>query len=374
MVPPATPPFELFSHPTNGLSLRTTCTLPSGTLLLSEPPLLHLPRVLTAPAESSTALGRDVLRSVLQELGTEEKWSFLRLSNCFKGEELDPLLGTFLTNALTTSETHCGIFPLTAVRRPLIVTQLTLLLQRINHSCTPNTSYHFSANLLHLHTLGPLPTGTELSISYLSPLLPLSTRLSLLQTHYRFTCSCTACLTPASEERRARIAGLSEVLREWEKGEVRAGEVVREAGKVLGVGGVVDREGLVSEKGRLWRDASEVMAAHSSCVLCSFGEWRGADERRITLTRECAKRAAEAFEIILGEKSEEAAKMRRVEKDPRKAGRWGTRGRGELDGVVLVDPGKGEGKKKRKKKKTKKAKKEGEVASEEQNEAGAAGE
>lgn len=90
-------------------------------------------------------------------------------------------------------------------------------------------------------------------------------------------------------------------------------------------------------------------------------------EERIALTRECAKRAAEAFENILGEKSEEVAKMRRVEKDPRKAARWGTRRRGGLDGVVLVDPGEqegeGEGKKKRKRKK--KAKKEvGEVASE----------
>lgn len=84
---------------------------------------------------------------------------------------------------------------------------------RINHSCTPNAHVCFyppgspssGKGRMVVHTLRPLPPGSELQIAYFNILLPLAQRQTKAQK-WGFTCNCPLCSAPqkvAEQQRRA---------------------------------------------------------------------------------------------------------------------------------------------------------------------------
>jgi hypothetical protein len=126
------PPYEVYEHPSHGLGLRTTRSLPAGSLLLTDEPLIHIPKQL-----AGNAMLREIIRASLGDMSEQEKRSVLKLGNCYSGKvdegysadeapvKMDPLSGTFLTNCLETDDTRLAVFA-TASVRPL--SQFDLLL------------------------------------------------------------------------------------------------------------------------------------------------------------------------------------------------------------------------------------------------------
>ncbi|KAL9111012.1 MAG: hypothetical protein Q9227_004445 [Pyrenula ochraceoflavens] len=115
----------------------------------------------------------------------------------------------------TSEEIHMALYPATA---------------RINHSCAPNSQYRLittatttnsssssSNSLLHqIHAARPIPLGSELTISYHSPLSPTTTRQSDLHSNFHFTCTCPRCLNPSlSDSRLTRIQHLESTLSDF---------------------------------------------------------------------------------------------------------------------------------------------------------------
>lgn len=76
---------------------------------------------------------------------------------------------------------------------------LSPLSSLINHSCTPNAVVVYAGATLALRSLAFIPTGTELSISYIDNTDPTSRRQSEVQNRYFFTCTCPSCKANSTE-------------------------------------------------------------------------------------------------------------------------------------------------------------------------------
>ncbi|KAI5477363.1 glycoside hydrolase family 3 protein [Pseudohyphozyma bogoriensis] len=363
--------YETFASPVHGTGLRTLSAVKAGTLLLVDGSLLNLPRGLIP-----THMLKDVLRLSLEEQSPEERRKFFGLGNSLsaraidavklemgaedveqhaadgekkEGEEeddgtptpMDSLSGTFITNGIDSSPNHLGIFAVAS---------------RMNHSCVPNvsTTYNVTSRAISIYALSPLPAGTELFTSYISLLAPLSYRQNTLYKTYNFHCRCVVCshaykgtpqgdnLSLESERRRKRVGLLSRVLGGWEEGGIRPETVVKVAAEVLGDGGVLEKEGLLSLRGEFWRRVCAVTAAHHSA----------------THTKGAAYSAYTSYVLTHGEKSTQCQDMKLFMKDPRRHPMWAKRGFVNFDKKEdVVDLGLegllGEDKKKRKKKKKK---------------------
>ncbi|KAM0752614.1 hypothetical protein T439DRAFT_281776, partial [Meredithblackwellia eburnea MCA 4105] len=63
---------------------------------------------------------------------------------------------------------------------------------RMNHSCTPNTSYFFDSTTVSgkIHSIKYIKRGEELTLSYLSPLDSFDFRQRRLREDYAFKCIC----------------------------------------------------------------------------------------------------------------------------------------------------------------------------------------
>lgn len=91
--------------------------------------------------------------------------------------------------------------------------------KRLNHACRPNTSYQFVASTFsHLINADqPIPPGTELTISYISPYLNSTERRAKLHEQWGFTCQCALCTASPkriqqSDTRVARMVKLATYL------------------------------------------------------------------------------------------------------------------------------------------------------------------
>ncbi|KAL8277276.1 hypothetical protein RQP46_010345 [Phenoliferia psychrophenolica] len=401
--------YEVFTHPTHGTALRATSDLSPGQLIIAEAPLLHIPKVLmTNHQNNAFALTKEVLKVTLAEGTADQKMGFLRLSNTFTGEhglvsdgtggekKMDPLTGTFLSNAIETLPTHAGVFAISS---------------RINHSCTPNAmaSYSSIKKVLSVYALVAIPAQTEILFSYIDPLAPIQDRQLALWQRFRFRCRCSVCAlglgrvlekgdpllleqekadaenkalvlsstdgekeptksaveaeenavlsetvlpgtdvraSELSELRRKRIVVLKQLLHQWDQRKVPAWTVMKFARQVLEPKGILETEGLEGLKGDLWRDICKVAACHSS----------------ISQTRSSSTAAIAAYTISNGPNCPSVTELRSIPKDPRKHPLWGRRDYVDFDapipeGVNLTVLGwEDEAKKSRKKKNKKKNK------------------
>ncbi|KAI3316881.1 SET domain-containing protein [Xylariaceae sp. AK1471] len=210
----------------HGLGWRATRPIPRGTCLLREKPLL----VLTRQEEEEHGFGA-ALVAKFNQLSDRDKTTYMALyvrdnsitprtdrnsfhellSSSPEGEYMDLvmrnhsrhliLMRIFSTNCVRMgprAEHGCGIFP---------------TFSRINHSCTPNASFHYDqgSGMASIHCHQDLRQGEEITASYIQPCQTSEKRKKCLT----FDCQCTVYAGPGREEsdsRRKRLARIRRTL------------------------------------------------------------------------------------------------------------------------------------------------------------------
>lgn len=94
---------------------------------------------------------------------------------------------------------------------------LFCVLSKLNHSCSPNASFHFRASTgkAYVHAVDNIKAGSEIFIEYCPPLLEYAERQKTVAS-WGFKCSCSKCSMPfedrsLSDKRRLRIFELDQV-------------------------------------------------------------------------------------------------------------------------------------------------------------------
>lgn len=164
--------------------------IPKGTRILSEEPIVRLPRELIS-VDQSQATKYQVRVKILNQLAKlhpNYKKAFLELYHSCP-EESDEF-GIALTNALPlgSSSSTCGVF---------------LQASRLNHSCHPNAqeTWHDSIGKLTIYACQDIEEGEEITISYLKKRACYKTRQAILKANYRFRCLCSLCSLPLTERK-----------------------------------------------------------------------------------------------------------------------------------------------------------------------------
>lgn len=106
----------------------------------------------------------------------------------------------------------------------------------LHFSCGPNAKWDWdpSTFALTLTAVRPISRGEEITIAYVAPHLPFSSRAMRLRDLFAFTCACTHCAQPserraASDTDRAMLAGFFAASRPSTKAWCRDGSVPRAA-------------------------------------------------------------------------------------------------------------------------------------------------
>lgn len=89
---------------------------------------------------------------------------------------------------------------------------------RLNHACAPNAQYYLDPTLLthFVHITRPVKKGEEITISYTSPLDPVSMRQQHLEQGFHFRCTCSRCTNhERTDAVLQHIQTLQSVLNDW---------------------------------------------------------------------------------------------------------------------------------------------------------------
>jgi hypothetical protein len=182
-----------------GIGVVSIRTIPKGTLLLQETPLI---------IQDEGATG-DTIKEALDAIDRDKQREFLALTNSHRGQ-MNTLLGIFRvsrsvtlpllryeysakTNALPCT-TPSYVTPSKKLRRYGIFPEAA----RFNSSCSPNVSFvwHKKLGVLRLYSLRDIIKGEELCVAYELPLLgSRAERWNASESIYGFRCECTACAT-----------------------------------------------------------------------------------------------------------------------------------------------------------------------------------
>lgn len=162
------------------LGLVAATKIAKGTRILSESPLLRVPR-------SKSQLRRSVSKEVAG-LSDDKQQAFFSLHNAFDDEETREL-GIVRTNALPlgSDASTGGIF---------------VEASRINHACIKNAQNTWNGDLqqLTIHAVRDIDEDEEITILYLGDRTNRAARQHALQRDFRFTCACQLCSLPRSEQ------------------------------------------------------------------------------------------------------------------------------------------------------------------------------
>lgn len=158
--------------------------IPEGTRILSESPILKLPRHSTNYA----TVTRPVVGSRLSGQNDNEQGYLKDLINAYHCRDGSRPLGNVQTNCLYLDQagTLIGIF---------------VKASRLNHSCNPNAWYSWNDTIgqLNIHAVRNIRAGEEVTISYLTTVLEYSERQLVLRERFKFSCKCKLCLLPPEE-------------------------------------------------------------------------------------------------------------------------------------------------------------------------------
>ncbi|KIM33190.1 hypothetical protein M408DRAFT_14040 [Serendipita vermifera MAFF 305830] len=202
---PSSIPYNLTRSTTAGQGMFATEDITTGSLILTERPILVTRAEF--PAESQLAI-EPYLQVLFGRLTQPHQVLYSNLQNCKSPLEAGPLVGRLRTNGFTFSPyegspPHAGVFPNFA---------------RCNHSCGPNAQarFNYTTWAIELRATRSIQQGDEIFISYVDVLQPSIKRRAQLAAAYDFTCRCKWCTLPRaklaeSDARRADIAGWSQV-------------------------------------------------------------------------------------------------------------------------------------------------------------------
>jgi hypothetical protein len=175
---------EIRDIPGKGQGLVSTTFIPKGTRVLSESPILKIPR-----SSSNIDVVDKLIKEQVDTLGSTQREAFFKLFNAHS-DKYTQTMGITKTNALPlgSSASEGGIF---------------LKASRINHACDHNSqnTWNEETNKLTIHVFKDLEEGSEITIAYLDGDQDYSSRQLNLKKHFNFTCTCTLCsVSPASRQ------------------------------------------------------------------------------------------------------------------------------------------------------------------------------
>lgn len=235
--------YEVRASPDKGLGAFAKKTIPSGTLILADPP--HL--MLTIDQFRITEADINV---ALSSLSPEQKEAFHALSAPPTHYSSD-IVRKFLGNSMSPAA-----LPGT--------TCLCLNIARFNHSCLPNAevSYNPFTHTFDLYAVREIVRDEEIMWCYLpgSSCMPRSYRQFLQFLNWRFLCNCAACcstepaLRSESDQRRTRMYELRNRLEGFELGRLGPG-TIEQRGIPLNAWRPGELENTLQE---LWRPPEEL--------------------------------------------------------------------------------------------------------------------
>ncbi|XP_023330710.1 SET domain-containing protein 5 isoform X2 [Eurytemora carolleeae] len=159
-----------------------------GELIFQDFPLFIVPSAVHT--DSSEQLD-DYLEAQLQDLCLEAKEAFWDLTDS-KSQGPKSSRGIYFTNCFSIKQTTTVEYP----------TAMLPILARLNHSCRPNTEFHWNDELGcdELRAFRNISQGEELTNCYLDLTIKgritQQERRSLLKSGYGFDCNCEVCSLP----------------------------------------------------------------------------------------------------------------------------------------------------------------------------------
>ncbi|KAK0188298.1 hypothetical protein F5146DRAFT_660932 [Armillaria mellea] len=206
-------PFETRHAGSKGLGIFARRSIPAGSIILVEHPLIVMPR-------SSSATLSDI-SSLLSEVHPKERTEFMNLANSQPLE--DPLKAIMQTNRLLID---------LPVDNPELATHHAVFLKisRCNHSCSPNAHWKWdpASFSLTLEAVRAIGFNEEITIQYIDSSVDREQRLSKLRAWFNFDCLCPSCILPwgsiihsdFAREELTRLTGLVVSFEAWCASEV----------------------------------------------------------------------------------------------------------------------------------------------------------
>ena len=179
--------YEIQNLPKRGKGLVATQTIPRGTRILSEIPL-----VVASEAESNSRLASETIKRQVGALDVSSRETFLSLHNIYPyANAQEQYMGMFRTNALPLSaaDDQGGI---------------CLEACRINHACDNNAVKSWNERIKRhtVHALRDIETGEEITVNYLGTMGKRTIRREKLRSRFSFTRSCNLCILSDDESRK----------------------------------------------------------------------------------------------------------------------------------------------------------------------------
>ncbi|ODN96929.1 hypothetical protein I350_07904 [Cryptococcus amylolentus CBS 6273] len=282
------PLFSIQPIPGKGRGLVANQSIPRGTLLISDLPLLTF--------MPTTKGGRARAIELYKQLPYDKK---IAVEAFQEGHGRMSLREVLLVVGLPIEQQggRAGVFENASL---------------LNHSCIPNC-YHFWDGVKGqeiVHALIDIPAGAELTIDYTSDdNLLFYQRQRELQRRFNFTCSCPLCSLPRRERKKSdnRRYRYTQLVDEFPTALTDCSPKVA-MGLLNAMFKLIEKESLWSHLGARYADGFQLCAMHSDVFRAHA--W--------------ARRAKQAYIIARGAGSKDAKGMALLEKVPERFGLFGT--------------------------------------------------
>ncbi|KAF0719269.1 Aste57867_1155 [Aphanomyces stellatus] len=116
-----------------------------------------------------------------------------------------PILPTLETAATLFAQLNCNAFTVCTLEHVPVGIGMYPEAALLNHSCAPNCIITFHKRQLQIRAIRPIPSGEELTVSYIELMATHHDRQDELRASYFFTCQCSRCLTPEPSDLTALV-------------------------------------------------------------------------------------------------------------------------------------------------------------------------
>ena len=239
--------YTIKASPGKGLGMFATKDLRKGTRILAEKPFFTLSR--RPELSLSDPWAPNDISEAFERLPVSEQRQFASL-HCPDRPDCNPGVSIYEANCFEMGSGTC----------------ICLDASRINHSCVPNAHYAWNDGIQRetVHAVRDIAKDEEITISYCCAIRSFEERRGELEP-YVFQCSCPACepdtaFGTRSQIRRLQMLDLDQEIADYQNDPRAAREEYGRCDEMAAIRRLVkliDKEGLVYEKSRAYRDAAE---------------------------------------------------------------------------------------------------------------------
>ena len=239
--------YTIKASPGKGLGMFAAANIRKGTRILEEKPFFSLAE--RPELSESDVYALDEVSEAFGRLSVGDQVKYLSL-HCPERSNCSILVSIYEANCYEMGSGAC----------------ICLDASRINHSCIPNAHFSWNTNIERetLHAVKDILKGEEITVSYCPAIRTFDERKSNLESYF-FTCCCPACRRDKrfgimSQIRRLQMLDLDHKIADFQNDAVAAREEHDERNEepaILRLVDLMDKEGLVYEKSRAYRDAAE---------------------------------------------------------------------------------------------------------------------